>query len=137
MSTPFGLPVQERLKHKKRIEELFSKGSSFFVYPFKVFYAQGQPLSHTGYPQVLFTVPKRRYRKAYQRHQFRRKMREVYRLQKSMLCASPQEGTQIVSLGFVFVGKPETSFADLEKGMKKALQKIATSHGAAPADTKK
>lgn len=83
------LPKTERLCSKKTIEELFAKGSSVYLYPFRLQYLtapDGQP----AYPQVLFSVPKRNFKRANRRNLIRRRLREVYRLHKyELLCATP------------------------------------------------
>ena len=63
----FRLPKSERLHSVKLIEELFSEGSSFFLYPFKVVYKGRAPLEEAG-TAVLFSVPKKKLRKAHQRN---------------------------------------------------------------------
>src|SRR5690606_9991392 len=83
----YGLQKNERLHSKKSIKELFDKGSSFFIYPFKVLYL---PLNdgHAETNQVLFSVSKRKIKKAVHRNYIKRRMKEAYRLNKAILLSS-------------------------------------------------
>jgi ribonuclease P protein component len=78
----FSFPKSERLYKKKDIQELFDKGSSFYLYPFRVF-IQKQAGQNTN--QVLFSVSKKNFKKAVDRNLIKRRMREAYRLNKASL----------------------------------------------------
>ena len=71
----------ERLSRKKWIQELFDKGSSFNFYPYRILYID-HPDSASSHNQVMFTVPKRLFKRAVDRNKVRRRMREAYRLNK-------------------------------------------------------
>jgi ribonuclease P protein component len=78
------LPKNERLHSKKLIKELFDKGSSFFLYPFKVMVLDiNIDIQETN--QVLFSVSKKKLKKAVDRNLIKRRMREAYRLNKQIL----------------------------------------------------
>ncbi len=79
----FSLPKIERLSKKKSIQELFNKGSSFYLYPFKVIYLPGSTAQSAN--QVIFSVSKRNFKKAVDRNYFKRVLRECYRLNKDQL----------------------------------------------------
>ncbi len=75
---------EERLSREKLIQELFDKGSSFYLFPFKVFV---MPNPDQGHPfhQVLISVSKRNFKKAVDRNRLKRRIREAYRLNKNLL----------------------------------------------------
>lgn len=75
----FSLKKSERLSSKKLIQELFDKGSSFYLYPFKVVFLVVDALEN----QVLITVPKSNFKRAIDRNKLKRRFREGYRLNKS------------------------------------------------------
>ena len=57
----FTLKKHEILRSKKEIQELFENGSSFFLYPFKVY---SKPNPDTDFNRVLFSVSKKYFKKA-------------------------------------------------------------------------
>ena len=53
----------ERLSRKKWIQELFDKGSSFNLYPYRVLYMD-HPEPPAGFNQVMFSVSTRLFKRA-------------------------------------------------------------------------
>jgi ribonuclease P protein component len=77
----YSFKKSERLSQKKLIQELFDTGSSFYLYPFKVFYcAKESPGS-----QIMTSVPKSIFKRAVDRNAIKRRVREGYRLNKNKL----------------------------------------------------
>lgn len=113
-------PKEERLSSKKSIKELFSRGSSFFIYPFKVIYLTG----NSPVPQVLFTVPKKSFKKAVDRNIVRRRLKEAYRLNKQIILPD-QEKTLSLSIAFVYVAKEILPYKQLETKLKKCLLRLS------------
>ena len=113
----YRLPKSERLHAEKLIKELFNEGSSFFLYPFKVVF-----LVKKGHEdqanQVLFSVSKKKIKKASGRNFIKRRLKETYRLNKQLLSSKG------ILLGFIFVGSPEMSFSEIEPRMKLALERL-------------
>nr|WP_183568209.1 ribonuclease P protein component [Mucilaginibacter sp. SP1R1] len=116
---------EERLCNKRLIDKLFHNGSSFLCYPFKVSW-----LYHTDpqlYPaQVLFSVPKRRYKHAVDRNLIKRCMRESYRLQKQLhLYNLLQAADKKIILSVGYIGKEIVPYSVIEKKMLKLLHQLA------------
>ncbi|MBW6460431.1 MAG: ribonuclease P protein component [Bacteroidales bacterium] len=82
--TDFSFSKDEILRRKKRIDQLFKEGSSFFVYPCKVYWLI-TPLDTSHPAQVMFIAGKKNFRHAVDRNRIRRQIRETYRLQKHQL----------------------------------------------------
>lgn len=80
----FTFKREERLSKEKVIQELFDKGSSFYLYPFKVYFMQNPD---PGFPvhQVLISVSKKNFKRAVDRNLIKRRIRESYRLNKNLL----------------------------------------------------
>jgi len=110
---------EERLRKEIVIQELFNRGSSFYLYPFKVFYLLN-PDQATPFHQVLLSASKRNFKKAVDRNLLKRRMREAYRLQKSLLPASPK-----MLIGFVFTHKEVLTYAEIQPRMNQCLIRLA------------
>ena len=116
----YRLQKNERLHSKKSIKELFDKGSSFFIYPFKVLYLSLNS-EHAETNQVLFSVSKRKIKKAVHRNYIKRRMKEAYRLNKSILISTESKNR----LAFVYVSSELEDFDTIESKIKKILKRIA------------
>lgn len=112
------LPKSERLHADKLIKELFNEGSSFFLYPFKVIYLRKIDMIGQA-NQVLISVSKKKIKKASGRNYIKRRIKESYRLNKHLLKADG------FILGFIFVGKPEMSFSEMEPRLIQILEKLS------------
>lgn len=83
----FTFKKEERLSKEKWIQELFEKGSSFILYPFRVVYLPHPDPMHPVH-QVLISVSARHFKKAVDRNTIKRRIREGYRLNKVKILSS-------------------------------------------------
>ena len=117
---------EERLCNKRLIDELFHNGSSFLCYPFKaswLFVVEPQQVP----AQILFSVSKKRFKRAVDRNLIKRRMREAYRLSKQqhLLDQLAVTGKKIIfSVGYI--GKDIASYELVEKKMLKLLTQLNT-----------
>jgi ribonuclease P protein component len=109
---------EERLFKEKNIQELFKKGSSFYLFPFKVLTAPAPPGSATT--QVLISVSKKNLKNAVDRNCVKRRIREAYRLNKHLL----KDGRRI-QIGFIYTHKEKMPSAQVSAKMVHVLNKIS------------
>jgi ribonuclease P protein component len=123
------LKKEERLCNKKLIDELFHNGSSFLCYPYKASWILAD--TDQAFPaQVLFSVSKKRFKKAVERNRIKRVSREAYRLNKQQHLYDHLDNYSkkiIVSLAYIGKELPEFSFA--EKKMLKLFKQLCTEVG--------
>ena len=116
---------EERLCNKRLLEQLFSSGSSFLCYPFRVSWLQ-TALSSQLPVQVVFAVAKKRYRRAVDRNLIKRRTREAYRLHKQeLLYAALQEQNMQIVLSINYIGKEINDFGLMDKKMVKLLVQLS------------
>ncbi len=106
-------PRQQRLKKKKLIDILFQEGTQEKLYPILFFYHPNPDHSIKNH-QVLFSVPKRLFRKAVDRNEIKRKLREAYRKNKYLIMDNLQSEVSFL-LGYVYISRNNLSFNDIEK----------------------
>lgn len=113
----------ERLKSRKLIEHLFSKGKSLSVFPFKVLYNFLELSTGTNL-QAGVTVSSRNFKKAVDRNRIKRIMREGYRLQKVPLLDALHERNLQLAVFFIYTGKEIPEFAEVNQKMETVVNKL-------------
>ena len=124
----FTFRKEEKLKSEKNIQELFSKGSSFYLFPFKVIVLLN-PNPAARVHQILISVSKRNFKRAVDRNLIKRRFREAYRLQKEVLPTSPR-----LILGFLYTHKEILQGEEIAKKTLQALRKIPKLHAGNPTE---
>jgi ribonuclease P protein component len=126
----YHFPKTQRLCSQKTIEELFSQGKVLFLYPFKLYYLPAAVPS-TVPPQLLFTVPRKRFRKAVTRNLLKRRMREAYRLQRTLL--QNEQGLYTVDyVAMVLVANEVVDYSFIARKMAKLLSQTTKEAGNYP-----
>ncbi len=116
------LPKSERLCSVKAISTLFDRKSESnfneFSFPIKVVY--NQKSDNEELRQVVFSVAKKAFKKAVDRNTLKRRMKEAYRLNKTLISDNAKH------IIFIYVSKKIEDYAQIEKGMIAALKKLGS-----------
>jgi ribonuclease P protein component len=115
------LSKKERLNSEKQISRLFDEGKAITSGCLKLIYlfTEDQMLSQI---QVMFTVPKKKYKKAVDRNLLKRRMREAYRFSK------PEINTDFskkVLIAFIYIDKEIKPYLKIENSLKDLIEKLS------------
>ena len=120
----FTFDKTERLCSKKALDGLFSGGKSKTHFPIKVIFKTSA--YESDFPaRVVFIVPKKKHRRANKRNTIRRRMREVYRLNKHKLYQSL--GEKKLDIMFVFLSNEVADYAQVELCMLSLMEHVGKS----------
>jgi ribonuclease P protein component len=114
----FAFRKEEKLTKEKDIQELFDKGSSFYLFPFKVFFLPN-PDQNSRHHQVLISVSKKNYKRAVDRNLIKRRMRESYRLQKHELPDQPK-----LWIGYIYSHREILLLEEMKNKMLRTFTKL-------------
>ena len=110
----------QKLKSFKVIGKLFESGNSFISYPFKIVWLYNETTS--PYCKFSVSVPKRKYKHAVDRNLIKRKIREAYRLNKSILEA--ENKLPKIDFMIIYLSSTNAEYAIFVNAMKIALGKL-------------
>lgn len=118
----FSFKKAERLTSSKSISYLFKEGRSLSSYPVRILFNT----DGTGdYPlSVAISVPKRLYKRAVDRNLLKRRLREVYRLNKNPFHSRLERLNIKANLVIQYQHKEILDYGTIEGGVLKGLEKM-------------
>lgn len=114
-----GLSKKERLCNVKAIGTLVAKGRYVSHGSLRCCYLLTDSAEEQNICRIVVSVPKRLFKRAVKRNLLKRRIREAYRLQKSLLESCNAD------LMFVYCSKEVASFQDIYSDMTVLLKRIA------------
>ena len=118
------LGKDERLKSRKKMEVLFQKGNSFLKSPIRVLWMFSD--KELLFPaQIMFTVPKKLFKKSTDRNRIKRLMREAYRMNKGQIYEPLSSKGVYVIVAFIYTGNRLPEWKDINDKIILTLQRLA------------
>ncbi len=105
------------------MQQVFSEGKSFSVFPLKVFYMEIKDNQDFAIKTGV-GASSRSFKKAVHRNRIKRLLRESYRLNKHLLHSSVQGGQQQVAIFILYIDKVLPNLQVINEKMPMALNKL-------------
>jgi len=121
----FTFKKEERLKSKKVLSQLFSKGSSFSAYPIRVVWMPIVPAQGNSPAQMALSVPRKKFNKAAHRNVLRRRIREAYRLNKHLLYSELADCQHQYGFMLIYIAKEALPFDKIESAVKIIIKRLS------------
>jgi ribonuclease P protein component len=123
MAKTFSYCKKEKLKRRKLLEEIFSKGKTFTIHPIKVFYLH--PSEALDFPvKAGVGVSSKYFKKAVHRNRIKRLLREAYRTEKILLHEYLNEQGKQVIIFLLYVDKVLPVYATIKTKVQFALTRL-------------
>lgn len=126
METRTKFSSAEKLKSKKNIDLLFSKGKSINAYPVRAVYLPKKELNGAVISAGV-GVPKKKIKLAVNRNLLKRRMREAYRLNNHELKDHLNETGKELNVMFIYTSKQISSYKEIEDKIKVILTRLTSS----------
>jgi ribonuclease P protein component len=122
MTKQLTLGKDERLKSRKRIDQVFKDGGKFTVSPFRVHFILDDNGSGL---QAGFGVSAKTFKKAVDRNRIKRLTREAWRLEKDPL-KYQLTGNRSLAVFIVFTANEIQPYSTISEKIKKIITKLAS-----------
>lgn len=116
-------PKTERLKSRKTIDLLFSKGKTISKFPLRLVYIETD-LELNEKIKFGVSVSKKHFKKAVDRNYFKRVLRECYRLNKNILLSKTDKKFAIM---FFYQTKDRLSYLEINEKTQLLFEKFSES----------
>jgi len=123
---PFSFPRKERIKGTILPSLLFHNGSVISEPAFLCRYLSST--AEIGGVQVLFSVPKKRFKRAVDRNRIRRRMREAWRLNVGALREKCASSSVLLQAAIYFNSNEIMSYSDIELKIKSLIHRLMKHH---------
>jgi ribonuclease P protein component len=123
MEANYKYSKKEKLKSKKAIEILFSKGKSISAFPLRVIYIS-KPEKEGVLINMGATVSKKNIKLAVKRNLIKRRIREAYRLNNGALKNQLEKSEIELNLMFIYTSKQILPYKEIEAKIKVILTRL-------------
>jgi len=126
----YTLPKTERLYLRNAISELFAKGSSFMVFPYRVIYrVLPEEDPQVARVAIMTVAPKKRFKHAVDRNHVKRLSREAYRVAKLPLVAECEAQHRKMAFALLYCDNKFLTFEETQHRMHRILKTLIQKAG--------
>jgi ribonuclease P protein component len=128
LTNKFTYQKKDKLKSRKQMQFLFSKGTAIAMHPIRLLYTiekEEAGIFSNGLLQAGVGAPSRQFRKAVQRNKVKRLLREGYRLEKPNFTNSISITNTRLNLFFLYVDAHVQTQQQIQATIKLLLQKLS------------
>lgn len=111
----FTFKKKERLLSPIAVQKVRLEGQNHFSFPFKAYYIENEEEQS----RVVFSVPKRIFKRAVVRNLLKRRAKEAYRLNKH------QDSEKTYDILFVYSHSRIVDYGKIEQSIKAILEKVS------------
>lgn len=125
MPKNFSLCKDERLYLREAISELFAKGSSFTVFPYRIIYhvlPEDDP--QVARVAIMTIAPKKKFKHAVDRNHVKRLTREAYRINKLPLIEAFENAHKKLQIAFIYNDNRHITFQETESKIVKSIKLV-------------
>lgn len=125
MSKQFAFPSSQRLRSKKRIDELFKNGRGIVVKPLRITWiAESATETHKAGCEILVSVSKRNFKRSNKRNTIKRRLRESWRLNSSEFNQLITDKNISIFVAIIYTDKEIAEFKTIETNLITAIDKL-------------
>jgi ribonuclease P protein component len=117
------LPKSERLRNRKTIAQLFSRGNVIAASPVRMVWVEAADSDNSPF-QFAVSVPKKNFKRAVDRNRLKRQMREAVRKNKLHVIKILAEKNKPCAMMFVFTAKEKAEYKEIESQIVLILQRF-------------
>ena len=114
---------EERLSRKKIIDNLFKRGKSFYINPFRVIYLK-ESVEGPFPAQLLITISRKIYHNTPERNRIRRKIREAYRYSKTEFYEALNSKQMTCVFAMIYNGSISLSNEEIRQKINLCLKRL-------------
>lgn len=123
-SNSFTFTKKERLKSQKLLSSLFGGGISFASHPVRFIWREAELAEGCEPVQVAFSVPKKNFKKAVDRHRVKRLLSEIWRHHKHNAYDGLVRQSSTLALVILYQGKEELPYEVLDEKIQFLIRKM-------------